>query len=66
MNGRMNGGIAGGDRGIAVERALALRDLHQCLVERRRRIDGRARSFAVEIGDRAIDRIHALLDLGLG
>ena len=63
---RMNGGIAGGDRGIAVERALAVRDLHQRLVERRRRIDGRARFFAVEIGDRAIDRIHALLDLGLG
>src|SRR5258708_7755298 len=62
-------GAAGNDGRITVESALAVCNLKERLVERSRRI-GRgqrgARAFTVKTGDRAIDRIHALLHLRLG
>ncbi len=60
-----SGALRGRRRRVAVERALAVRDLHQRLIERGGRIggDGRTRLFAVEVGDHAVDRAHALLDL---
>src|SRR5262249_2998040 len=65
---RRNGSILESRRGVAVERTLAVRDLEQGLVERGRGIGGdhRPRKLAIQIGDRAIDRAHALLDLDLG
>ncbi len=66
-SGRRRGG-GGGRRRIAIERALAVGDLHQRLVERGGRIDGdgRTRLFAAEVGDHAVDRAHASLDLAGG
>ena len=50
-----------------VESALAIRDFKKRLIERGNRFrDGDGpRAFAVEIGNRAADRIHPLLDVGL-
>src|SRR5205085_2783989 len=54
-----------GQAGLAVDRALALRDLDQGLIEWACRIgDDRPRALAVELGDGAVDRADALFDLG--
>ena len=57
----------GGRRRMSIERALAVGDLHQRLVERGRRLAARPDgAFAAEVGHHAVDRAHAPLDLAGG
>ena len=65
------GGRYGGGCGLRrwlVERPLAIGDLQERLIERRRRSGGQTRPLAlgIEVGDRALDSLHALLDLAFG
>ncbi len=55
-------------RCIAVEHALTVRDLEEGLIERRGRVgdEGRPHFVAVDVGERAIDRVDALLHGALG
>ena len=64
-----SGGRPDGGRGwMAVERALAVGDLHQRLIERGRRVGGHGRTglLLAEIGHHAVDRAHAPLDFAGG